>query len=276
MPLAAPSRFTGKERDAESGLDDFGARYYNSNLGRWITPDWAAKATAVPYATLANPQTLNLYAYVANNPTTLADIDGHLGTELAEGSTGSQDPQGSSGGSQSDSKERPTATTSPAQAAPEKKPLLDQLIDAIKGPAPAPPEPKPPGGPQLTPNLKPGVPEPPTGSDAGRLMQCTQSCLPVQIRVTSTDEPVIAPASGTNVHAAPDPHGQDKAIDVTIPQSQKQNLLQCAANCGAGRALDEYSKPSPNATAGHVHLQTTPGPGGDRGALPQPWPGTGR
>jgi RHS repeat-associated protein len=40
-------KFTGKKRDTESGLDYFGARYYSNALGRFITPDWAAKATAV-------------------------------------------------------------------------------------------------------------------------------------------------------------------------------------------------------------------------------------
>src|SRR5712664_2001863 len=54
-------KFTGKERDAESGLDYFGARYYPNGLGRFITPDWAAKATAVPYADFTDPQSLNLY-----------------------------------------------------------------------------------------------------------------------------------------------------------------------------------------------------------------------
>ncbi len=38
-------KFTGKERDSESGLDMFGARYYGSSLGRFMTPDWAAKPT---------------------------------------------------------------------------------------------------------------------------------------------------------------------------------------------------------------------------------------
>src|SRR5580704_8092878 len=42
-------KFTGKERDAESGLDNFGARYDSSNLGRFMTPDWSAKADPVPY-----------------------------------------------------------------------------------------------------------------------------------------------------------------------------------------------------------------------------------
>ena len=36
------SRCTGKERDSESGLDNFGARYDASSLGRFMTPDWSA------------------------------------------------------------------------------------------------------------------------------------------------------------------------------------------------------------------------------------------
>src|SRR5258708_16304433 len=51
-------KFTGKERDSESGLDYFGARYCSSGLGRFITPDWAAKAAAVPYADFADPRSL--------------------------------------------------------------------------------------------------------------------------------------------------------------------------------------------------------------------------
>jgi RHS repeat-associated protein len=35
-------KFTGKERDSEDGLDDFGARYYSSSLGRFISADWSA------------------------------------------------------------------------------------------------------------------------------------------------------------------------------------------------------------------------------------------
>ncbi|WP_263377299.1 DUF4329 domain-containing protein [Granulicella paludicola] len=70
-------KFTGKERDAESGLDYFGARYYGSSMGRWMSPDWAAKAEPVPYAKLGDPQSLNLYQYVGNNPLSRADADGH-------------------------------------------------------------------------------------------------------------------------------------------------------------------------------------------------------
>jgi RHS repeat-associated protein len=70
-------KFTGKERDAESGLDYFGARYYSSGQGRFTTPDWSAKPEPVPYADLSNPQSLNLYAYVRDNPLTDRDLDGH-------------------------------------------------------------------------------------------------------------------------------------------------------------------------------------------------------
>jgi RHS repeat-associated protein len=70
-------KFEGKERDTESGLDDFGARYYSSQLGRFISADWSAIPVPVPYADLTNPQTLNLYAIVRDNPETFADLDGH-------------------------------------------------------------------------------------------------------------------------------------------------------------------------------------------------------
>jgi hypothetical protein len=44
---------------------------------RWTTPDWASRPVAVPYAQFATPQTLNLYAYVGNNPLLHFDPDGH-------------------------------------------------------------------------------------------------------------------------------------------------------------------------------------------------------
>jgi len=72
-----PRYFTGKERDSESGNDYFGARYYASAMGRFLSPDWAAKIVPVPYAKLNNPQSLNLYAYVGNNPLSRRDPDGH-------------------------------------------------------------------------------------------------------------------------------------------------------------------------------------------------------
>ena len=72
-----PYKFEGKERDQETGNDDFGARYYSNRFGRWLSADWSAVPVAVPYATLANPQTLNLYSMVGDDPETSADLDGH-------------------------------------------------------------------------------------------------------------------------------------------------------------------------------------------------------
>jgi RHS repeat-associated protein len=69
--------FTGKERDTESGLDYFGARYYASNTGRFMSPDWSGATVPVPYANLSNPQSLNLYGYAGNNPLSRFDPDGH-------------------------------------------------------------------------------------------------------------------------------------------------------------------------------------------------------
>jgi RHS repeat-associated protein len=77
-PDPTEHHFTGKERDSESGNDYFGARYYASSMGRFLSPDWSAKVTPVPYAKLDNPQSLNLYAYVGNNPMTRFDPDGHF------------------------------------------------------------------------------------------------------------------------------------------------------------------------------------------------------
>jgi RHS repeat-associated protein len=71
------SRYTGKERDAESGNDYFGARYYASSMGRFLSPDWSAQAEPVPYAKLDNPQSLNLYSYMYNSPLGGVDADGH-------------------------------------------------------------------------------------------------------------------------------------------------------------------------------------------------------
>jgi len=71
-------KWTGKERDAETGNDDFDARYYSSTYGRFLSADWSAVPVPVPYANLTNPQTLNLYAIVRDNPESYADLGGHL------------------------------------------------------------------------------------------------------------------------------------------------------------------------------------------------------
>jgi RHS repeat-associated protein len=85
-------KFTGKERDTESGLDYFGARHYASNLARFMVPDWAAKPTAVPYANFGNPQSLNLYSYVENSPVSRVDPIGHATEDAFYNSGGFGDP----------------------------------------------------------------------------------------------------------------------------------------------------------------------------------------
>jgi RHS repeat-associated protein len=63
-------KFTGKERDSESGLDNFGARYDSSSMGRFMSPD-----SGIFY--VGNPQSLNRYAFVMNNPLRFIDPDGN-------------------------------------------------------------------------------------------------------------------------------------------------------------------------------------------------------
>jgi len=86
----ARQRFTQKERDNETGLDYFFARYYSSTQGRFISPDYfdgnpaslynrGEKSSALPYASLSDPQTLNSYSYAYNNPLSYVDSDGHKG-----------------------------------------------------------------------------------------------------------------------------------------------------------------------------------------------------
>ncbi|MGA8035562.1 MAG: RHS repeat-associated core domain-containing protein [Candidatus Acidiferrales bacterium] len=70
-------KFEGKERDTETGNDYFGARYYSSTYGRFLSPDWSATPSPIPYADFTNPQSLNLYAIVRNDPESFSDLDGH-------------------------------------------------------------------------------------------------------------------------------------------------------------------------------------------------------
>jgi len=74
---ATEHHFAQHEHDTESSNDYFGARYYESSMGRFLSPDWSAQEEPVPYAKLDDPQTLNLYGYASNNPLSNIDADGH-------------------------------------------------------------------------------------------------------------------------------------------------------------------------------------------------------
>ena len=71
-------KFTQKERDAESGLDYFGARYYSSAQGRFTSVD----PISIGIAHLVNPQNFNKYVYTLNNPLNRVDISGLFSVEV--------------------------------------------------------------------------------------------------------------------------------------------------------------------------------------------------
>ena len=76
-------KFTGKERDAESGLDYFGARYMSAAQGRFTSVD-PAMASAV----LDDPQSWNRYSYVSNRPLAYTDPNGLIPVPVIAGAIG--------------------------------------------------------------------------------------------------------------------------------------------------------------------------------------------
>jgi len=65
-------QFTSKERDTETGLDYFGARYYSSAQGRFTSVDPVTDFKK----NVSNPQRWNQYQYALNNPLKYVDPDG--------------------------------------------------------------------------------------------------------------------------------------------------------------------------------------------------------
>ena len=68
-------KYNGKELDEKTGLYYYGARYYHSTIGRWVSAD--PLYLVDPSRQLSNPQALNLYSYVENNPIIYMDPLGH-------------------------------------------------------------------------------------------------------------------------------------------------------------------------------------------------------
>jgi RHS repeat-associated protein len=80
--------FTGKELDEETNLHYYTARYYDSEIGRFISIDPLvldeAKKTKENIITIIdNPQKLNNYSYVLNNPIILIDTFGESAESMA-------------------------------------------------------------------------------------------------------------------------------------------------------------------------------------------------
>ncbi len=74
-------KFTGKERDAESGLDNFKARYFGSSMGRFSSPD----PLMILKQKFTDPQQWNMYSYVRNNPLRFLDPTGMYVANCGEG-----------------------------------------------------------------------------------------------------------------------------------------------------------------------------------------------
>ena len=81
---ATENHYTGKERDTESGNDYFGARYYASTMGRFLSPDPAGPWVA----DVSDPQSWNFYAYARNNPLINVDFFGYDCVYLNDAGTG--------------------------------------------------------------------------------------------------------------------------------------------------------------------------------------------
>jgi len=74
QPSGDARKFTGKERDPETGFDYFGARYYGSEMGRFTSVD----PVYTRRENLVDPQRWNRYTYVRNNPLRFTDPDGRV------------------------------------------------------------------------------------------------------------------------------------------------------------------------------------------------------
>jgi RHS repeat-associated protein len=83
---AIDRKFTGKERDSETGLDWWSSRYISSAQGRFTSPDPIGKSGADP----SDPQSWNQYAYARNNPLRYTDPDGFKYRVCQVGSDGKE------------------------------------------------------------------------------------------------------------------------------------------------------------------------------------------
>jgi RHS repeat-associated protein len=86
-----PFRFTGQERDAESGFYNLRARFYAPAWGRFVSRDRA-------FGSPTSPQSLNRYSYAGNNPVNDVDPSGLCGEDNTGQPQCSQSGVGGGGG----------------------------------------------------------------------------------------------------------------------------------------------------------------------------------
>jgi RHS repeat-associated protein len=204
-PDASEHHFTGKERDVESGLDYFGARYYSSNMGRFMSPDWSAKAEPVPYARLVDPQSLNLYGYVSNNPMTGIDLDGHRLMTYSQylesgGGSGWEAPSSPLGqGAEEEWSRERQLSAEDQERAQQNAPAAHSLTNVVYNET---------GSLRADPNAKPGQP-----GSAEDLANGMQAVAEIANRVINASHPGrVAPDSLTSqgaVDVTKDPHAID-------------------------------------------------------------------
>jgi len=121
--------FTGQERDQETGLDYFGARYFGSPQGRFTSAD-APLADQHP----ADPQSWNLYGYVRNNPLTLTDPNGQACVQGEGGGYHDDDSGGQSCAEVDEENSKwlePSATVTPSYTRDEEIQMLASDVSSL-------------------------------------------------------------------------------------------------------------------------------------------------
>jgi RHS repeat-associated protein len=268
-------KFTGQYRDGESQLDYFGARYYSNAIGRFMSPDWAAKPVTVPYAKFGDPQTLNLYSYVENGPVNRIDAGGHSYVML-------DTRNGGGGGGEVGAVDSEISFFNHGfdfgmNGHPGETGALHDNFQNAGNNQPQPPssapqhQPPPQTQPQQQQAQQEQEPElvyrdqnvARAQGELREVLACTQRCAGGGIVITSTSEPNRQHGPGT-------PHRQGEAADLRVAPQNEQTVMQCAANCGAQFGQNERIHPSSNSTGPHIHIQTVPGRHGGRGDLPRP------
>ncbi|HUZ47103.1 MAG TPA: RHS repeat-associated core domain-containing protein [Terriglobia bacterium] len=245
--------YTGLERDADQ-LDHTLHRQYSSSFGRWMSPD----PGGVKVVNMDTPETWNLYAYVADNPTTDTDPTGLAGQD------------GSSGGCvdlTTCPDDRPLISQLPLEQLNTgvTKNIANMLTAAVQG-AQVIVTAHNQNNTQQTLHYKKGV-SPASGALKG-MLGCAQSCVGSPLTVTSTTD-VVRRNGRIVAHGSNTPHGRGEAADVRANRGNAGKILSCGAVCGAKFGLNEVTHPSAHATGPHVHLQITPGRNGGRGDLPR-------